>query len=513
MNKIPANESITQKVTKVNSLLDFEDTYLQMFYSFLSHKDRVDSREVCKILKDTVYTATRNEPLDIKVILGEVYKFIFVPNLGLWRIEELEGNAKLSRIDLSSFGVNIGISCIAQIAVGDDSFAIVTKSGNVYMCGNNKHGKLGIGRDVSHVDKLSKVKFEQYFDPEDKVIHVDMGPQNTILLTEKGSVYTCGANKHGQLGIGGNKSTKKLINKKFNKVDFDLQDDADKVIHASITEQNAGLLTEKGKVLFCGNNSEHFRFTVDTSTKYSFVIADLNLDASDKVTSLHMTQGRFFILTEKGSFIFSTDGLLGRDIMEKRELNLLEDGDEVAKFSLFKNQISITTKKRYSIMIEDTFGCNRREVYKRKIPENVQSLPNCTFVSLNSNEPLFTKGNNEVFIRMNNQSTRLCIGDLEKRSVSLCMSLPPVLKRHIDTHLNESKSDTGVEPYLIGYSNNISRYNINREISRSLYQGFMSSRQGLSAMNVESTQSNNNISQVVNHDEEHRLIQSRRVPD
>eukprot|EP01094_Clydonella_sp_ATCC50884_P022932 TRINITY_DN5381_c1_g2_i1.p1 TRINITY_DN5381_c1_g2~~TRINITY_DN5381_c1_g2_i1.p1 ORF type:complete len:238 (+),score=32.88 TRINITY_DN5381_c1_g2_i1:71-715(+) len=73
----------------------------------------------------------------------------------------------------------------------------VMGDGSVYSCGENDHGGLGLGDDEK------RFKFERVMLPEGKRVR-DMrcGGGHTMMVMDDKSVYACGNNEYGQLGLG-----------------------------------------------------------------------------------------------------------------------------------------------------------------------------------------------------------------------------------------------------------------------------------------------------------------------
>lgn len=81
------------------------------------------------------------------------------------------------------------------------SFAICHKKG-AYSWGYGEQGQLGLG-DSKDKFLPEKVKFESNKLTKVKVTKVECGPKHTMMLTEQMTVYCCGDNHFGQLGIPG----------------------------------------------------------------------------------------------------------------------------------------------------------------------------------------------------------------------------------------------------------------------------------------------------------------------
>nr|XP_019943548.1 PREDICTED: probable E3 ubiquitin-protein ligase HERC6 [Paralichthys olivaceus] len=86
---------------------------------------------------------------------------------------------------------------VIQVACGNFHSMALTKGGDVFSWGLNRHGQLGLGKEVvsQHtpvlVCALSGVPVTQ----------IAAGESHTLFLTLSGLVYCCGANKSGQLGL------------------------------------------------------------------------------------------------------------------------------------------------------------------------------------------------------------------------------------------------------------------------------------------------------------------------
>ncbi|XP_054381819.1 secretion-regulating guanine nucleotide exchange factor isoform X1 [Pongo abelii] len=85
---------------------------------------------------------------------------------------------------------------IRRITGGGGHSAVVTDGGDLFVCGLNKDGQLGLG----HTEEIP------YFTPCKSLFgcpiqQVACGWDFTIMLTENGQVLSCGSNSFGQLGV------------------------------------------------------------------------------------------------------------------------------------------------------------------------------------------------------------------------------------------------------------------------------------------------------------------------
>jgi alpha-tubulin suppressor-like RCC1 family protein len=86
---------------------------------------------------------------------------------------------------------------IKNVIFGGDSTLIQTDK-NVYVCGRNKSGQLGVGRKDN---VFMPTKMELKLAKDEVVKKVIFCGGSTLIQTDK-NVYVCGRNKSGQLGVG-----------------------------------------------------------------------------------------------------------------------------------------------------------------------------------------------------------------------------------------------------------------------------------------------------------------------
>ena len=79
------------------------------------------------------------------------------------------------------------------IACGNRSDYILKNDGSVWSCGYNEYGQLGIGKTGGGSYSRSQVN--------NNARQIACGYQHTVILKKDGSVWTCGYNNYGQLGL------------------------------------------------------------------------------------------------------------------------------------------------------------------------------------------------------------------------------------------------------------------------------------------------------------------------
>jgi len=150
--------------------------------------------------------------------------------------------------DINAATLNSRLNGITDIIKGSDEVYFLTENGEVYVCGRNRYGELGMGHKNT-VNTATKIPELDGL----KIVNVVTNSYNcsgsTFFLADTGEVYSCGYNYHGNLGLGHtsdkNKATKidSLVGKKINKVII------------SNVNYCTYFLVENGDVYVCGVNN------------------------------------------------------------------------------------------------------------------------------------------------------------------------------------------------------------------------------------------------------------------
>lgn len=86
---------------------------------------------------------------------------------------------------------------VTSVALGYRHVVIIEKKRIAYAWGCNRSKQLGVGRDEDYVKEPESMKKVSGLDLEECVASKDY----TLLRTKQGNVYACGSNEHGKLGI------------------------------------------------------------------------------------------------------------------------------------------------------------------------------------------------------------------------------------------------------------------------------------------------------------------------
>ena len=94
---------------------------------------------------------------------------------------------------------------VVDVAAGGWHSVFVDEVGHVYACGDNRSGQLGLGhRDTMALPTRSTVITAPFpgSGPDDVAMKATAAGQfHTLLLSKGGCVWSCGANRNGQLGV------------------------------------------------------------------------------------------------------------------------------------------------------------------------------------------------------------------------------------------------------------------------------------------------------------------------
>ena len=85
---------------------------------------------------------------------------------------------------------------VKSVCCGFDHTIILKNNGTLWGCGYNNYGELGVG------DASSRSTFTQAITKVDNVKSVYCGLYNTSILKNDGTLWACGYNGYGQLGLG-----------------------------------------------------------------------------------------------------------------------------------------------------------------------------------------------------------------------------------------------------------------------------------------------------------------------
>ena len=135
----------------------------------------------------------------------------------------------------------VNITDVKQIACGFNFTAILKNDGSVWTCGYNGYGQLGLG-NTTNQSTFTKVTTNINND----VTQIYAGGYHLFALKNDGTVWCCGKNDYGQLGLG-NTTSKST----FTKVTTNTED----TVKISCGYEHTYILKNNGMIFSCGKNS------------------------------------------------------------------------------------------------------------------------------------------------------------------------------------------------------------------------------------------------------------------
>lgn len=186
--------------------------------------------------------------------------------------------------------VFIGTEKISEVVSQDEQTFFLSSAGEIYACGNNKDGRLGLG-------ELIKAQMPTHIllpltAGQGRVSSIYSWPSHTFLLTTEGQLFAFGSNHAGRLGLGHEECVKTpcLVN---------LPDPHHRVIAVISQDSDSLFLTKAGHVYACGKNN-HGRLGLGDAEKR---VSPTMIDHSyfhDQVVRVALLFGASYFLTAGG---------------------------------------------------------------------------------------------------------------------------------------------------------------------------------------------------------------------
>ena len=212
---------------------------------------------------------------------------------------------------------SLDINNIKHVSAGMNNSAFLTYDGQIYVCGNNHHGQLGLG---DNNDRQTPTLLQDFID----ISQVSLGYDHMVFVCNNGESYSCGYNDSGQLGLANSvtQNTPVLL--------------ADNIIAVSTGMYHSLILSTIGKVYSFGWNRYGQLGLGDTNDRMTPILIGNLLQT---IVSISSTMTHSLILTDRGkvySFGCNGRGQLGlNDVINRNIPTLIESLD-----TLFIIQIS-----------------------------------------------------------------------------------------------------------------------------------------------------------------------------
>ena len=151
-----------------------------------------NSYSVYAILEDgSLYAWDNNTPTPTKINLpGKV-----INRIGSYAI--LEDGSLYSSVSINSTPTKVNLPGKINELITYSSIYAILEDGSIYAWGSNDRGQLGVGDEI---DRNTPTKVN--LPGKVKEVKQDAFSSSTYVLLEDGTLYTCGSNYYGQLGLG-----------------------------------------------------------------------------------------------------------------------------------------------------------------------------------------------------------------------------------------------------------------------------------------------------------------------
>ena len=204
----------------------------------------------------TRVTAGIGENKVVDVYTAWAHAFIVLENGEIWSVgyntygELGIGNTTMQKTPVKT---SLTTNDVKQIACYGYGTAIVKTDGTLWACGLNDYGQLGLG------DTTSRTSFTQVTDNVDKI---SCGSFHLMILKNDGSLWGCGQNSYSQLGLGNNNTSAYST---ITQITTNINNDIAEII-AAYTHT---IIIKKDYTLWmCGDNGHTTGMT--STTNYSF---------------------------------------------------------------------------------------------------------------------------------------------------------------------------------------------------------------------------------------------------
>ena len=289
-----------------------------------------------------------------KIVCGDYHTFIIKNDETLWTCGDNNyGQLGLGDTDdrttFTQVTTNIN-NDVKQVSCGYEHTFILKNNGSVWACGNNGKGQLGLG-DTTDRTTLTQVTTNIDNDANQIVC----GGFHTVISKNNDSVWACGFNNKGQLGLG-DTTDRTTFTQVTTNIDNDVKQIACGFRHVIIIKND-------GSVWGCGDNASGQLGLNDTDNRTTFtqVTTNINNDVNQIACGTHT-----FILKNDDSVWacgFNTDGQLGlgdttdRTIFTQIPLSSQSiDDNEINRLKLYyyllDNEIEVTKSMDIGTMLD-----------------------------------------------------------------------------------------------------------------------------------------------------------------
>ena len=206
---------------------------------------------------------------------------------GLNSMGQLGLNDTTDRTTFTQVTTNIN-NDVKQIACGYDFTFILKNDGSLWVCGDNDYGQLGLGTsDTDYYTSFAQVTTNI----DNDVKEVICGDYHVFILKNDGSLWSCGYNQYSRLGLGDTDDRTT-----FTQVTTNINNDVKQVVCG---EEFTLILKTNGSLWSCGRNDKGQLGLNDTTTRDVFT--QVTIDVNNDVKQIACGNNHTIILKNDGS--------------------------------------------------------------------------------------------------------------------------------------------------------------------------------------------------------------------
>ena len=215
----------------------------------------------------TTFTQVTTNISDVKdIVCGDGHTYMIKNDGTVWACG-YNGYGQLgigNTTDKTTFTqVTHNVSDVKEIICGGYHTIMIKNSGSIYCCGYNNYGQLGL------TNTNNQTVFTQATTNISDVKEIICGYFHTFMIKNDGTVWACGANSDGQLGLGTTSNTKSTFTQVTTNVSY--------VKDIECGGQHTFMIKDDGTVWACGRNYVGQLGLGNTTTQTSFTNTNVNI--------------------------------------------------------------------------------------------------------------------------------------------------------------------------------------------------------------------------------------------